>query len=66
MQVTDVLLHGKLKRNFKDTIVFPCLEFKHKLLFGRTVCFTFVLLHGSSWKYKDNKMLVFQRIKSKL
>lgn len=66
MQVTDVLLHRKLKRHFKDTIVFPCLEFKHKLLFGRTVCFTFVLLHVSSWKDKEKKMLVFHRIKPKL
>lgn len=65
MQVTDVLLHRKLKRNFKDTIVFPCLEFKLKLLLERTVCFTFVLLHGSSWKYKVEKRLVFQRIESK-
>lgn len=48
VQLTHVLLHRKLKRDFKHTVVSPCLEFKHKLLLGRVVCLPLALLHDSS------------------
>ncbi len=46
VEVTDVLLNGKLQRHFEDTVVFSCLELKHELLLGSTARFAFILLHG--------------------
>lgn len=46
MKVTDVLLNRKLQWYLENTVVFPCLEFKHELLLSGSVYFAFVLLHG--------------------
>lgn len=46
MEVIDDLLNRKLQRHFENTVVLPCPELKHKLLFVSTAGFAFVLLHG--------------------
>lgn len=66
MKVIDVLLSWELKRHFEDTVVFPCPEFKHKLLLSSTSCFAFVFLHGHSWKTEANSKTWLRLIESSI
>lgn len=60
VEITDVQLDRKLKGHFEDTFVLSCFEFKHKLLLGDSVCFTFAFLHDfKALKTEENDFISF-------